>query len=454
MYYQLFSRFLNPLYEKIIKRRKILEYRAAVDDTQWLKTEEVRQRQWQDIIKLLEHASQNVPYWQEVFKQSNLTLDQIKTYQDFLRLPIIEKDDIRTSKEDMIASNYQGKTWTKSTGGSTGVPLELDYTPESYDWRVAVSKRGYSWAGCEDGIKQAYIWGVDIGKIGPMQKFKEALHHTMLRQKFFNCFQFSDKEMAQCLKSLNQYRPQVIIGYTNPLYNFVQYVKKNGGLKFKVKSVITAAEKLHDFQRKEISEVLGCPVFNTYGSREFMLIASECEHHKGLHINSENLFVEVIKEDGSPAKPGEMGELVITDLHNYGMPFIRYRIGDMAIQSDRVCECGRGLPLLEDVVGRSLDLLITPSGRYVPGEFFPHLMKEFKGVSRFQVIQEKLDRIVIKIIRNDLFKDTDHEKMIAEIRKIFDLSVNIDVQFVNEIPLTKTGKFRVTISKLKGSLAS
>ena len=389
-----------------------------------------------------------MPYWQEVFDKLNIGKEGITNYKDFQKLPIIEKYDIRANKSKMIARNYIGKTWTKSTGGSTGIPLELDYTADSYDWRVAVSKRGYSWAGCEDGIKQLYVWGVAIGNESWLKKIKKNIHHKILRHIYVNCFKFSKEEMEKTVKTIQRFKPKVIIGYTNPLYNFAKFINDKGIVGLNVKSVISAAEKLHEFQREEIKKAFNCEVFNTYGSREFMLIASECEKHKGLHINVENLFVEVIKEDGQPAKPGEMGDIVITDLHNYGMPFIRYRIGDMAVVSDRECGCGRGLPLLEDVVGRSLDMIKTPDGRLVPGEFFPHLMKEFKGIEKFQVVQDKVNELKFRIVKNNYFKDSEFDFMKKEIIKVIGEKMFIDFIFVDSIPLTKTGKFRVTISNL------
>ncbi len=443
-------KIVNTFYETKIKQRKMLEYRAILEKSQWWSAEELRRHQYESVQQLLTHAQEHVPYWQGTFKHLGLTPRDIKTLDDIRKLPITDKNDIRAHKEQMIADNWRGKTWTKSTGGSTGVPLELDYTPESYDWRVACSRRGYSWAhGCEDGKKQGYIWGVGIGKQSFFKKIKQELHHSFLGQRYFNCFEFDAVNMELCLRSLNKFKPEYIIGYTNPLYEFSKFIQRTGELSFTPKAVISAAEKLHPFQRETIQSVFNCPAFNTYGSREFMLIAAECEKHEGLHVSMENLLVEVIKEDGSPASPGEAGDLVITDLHNFGMPFIRYRIGDMAIASYHQCSCGRGLAVLADVVGRTLDIIRTPDGRNVPGEFFPHLMKEFKGIERFQVIQDKLDHVEIKIIKNDLFTDAELKFMQSEILRTVGTGMRIDYTFVSDIPLTKTGKFRVTISQLE-----
>jgi len=449
MYTQIFQKILLPFHEKVIKRRKILDYRKFLEESQWWSKEKLLDYQWKELEKLLKHAYEQTPYWTETFKRRGLTNVDIKSYFDFQKLPITTKDDIRANKSQMIAKNYIGKTWTKATGGSTGVPLQLDYTSDSYDWRVAISKRGYGWAGCEDGMKQAMIWGVDIGNPPLFKKIKSDLHRRVLNIRLFNSFKFDEKEMAKCLNELNRFKPEIIVGYTNPLYNFARFVRDNGPVKFRPRAIISAAEGIHDFQKKEIQEVFQCGVFNTYGSREFMLIAAECKDHKGLHLSIENLFMEIIKDDGIPAKPGEMGNIIITDLHNYGMPFIRYQIGDMAVAPrEPECSCGRGLPLVESIVGRSLDIIRTSEGRAIPGEFFPHLMKEFRWVKQFQIVQDKIDAVQVKIIKTDGFKDAEFNFMKAEIKNLAGEKMAVEYIFVDDIPLTKTGKFRVTVSNL------
>jgi len=449
MYRYVFKNIINPFYESIIKHRNMLKYRDFIEKSQWWPHEKLRTLQWEELTKLLKHVYEQVPYWRKQFDRLGLKPSDIKTYDDFCRLPTTDKKNIRENYEEMRAVNYKGKTWKKSTGGSTGEPLHFEYTPESYDWRVAASKRGYSWAGCEDGVKQAYIWGTVIGKVPPLKQLKENLHHLFLRQKYFNCFKFSEKEMDRAIVTLNRYKPEIIVGYANPLYNFAKYVNSHAKMSFKPRAVISAAEALHDFQRKEISLIFGCDVFNTYGSREFMLIASECEKHNGLHVNMENLLVEILGEGGKPVKPGEAGEVVITDLHNYGMPFIRYRIGDLAIRPEKSCSCGRGLPVLEAIVGRSLDMIKVSNGKNIPGEFFPHLMKDFQEVKQFQVIQDKMNSLVIKIVKAKNLDESRLMLMKNEIFRVANRDTNINIIFVDEIPLTATGKRRVTISVLE-----
>lgn len=398
------------------------------------------------LVKLLDFANTHSPYYQEVFSTLGFQPQRLTALDDLHRIPILTKDLIRQNLEDLVCAPHRDTLWRKSTGGSTGQPLHFGYTQESYEWRVAMSKRGYSWAGAKPGSKQAYIWGVNLTPKSRLIQWKEKLHHLVDRQSFFNCFDFGPEQMENCLKNMNKFRPDSIIGYTNPLYEFARFVIDQGRISFQPKGVLTAAEKLHPFQREVIEQAFGCKAFNTYGSREFMLIASECEKREGLHVSMENLIVEIIKDDGTPAAPGEMGKIVITDLHNYGMPFIRYEIGDLGLATDRVCSCGRGLEMIGDVVGRSLDLISLTDGRNLPGEFFPHLLKDFPEVYRFQVVQDRIGLIEMKIVPiGTLFEET-LKRIDEHVLNAVGHGTAVKYSIVSEIPLTATGKHRVTIS--------
>lgn len=417
--------------------------------SQWLKKNELEKFQLQSIKKLLEFAGTNNQYYRNLFKKNNIVLDG--GILDILTsLPILTKDHITAHYHSLFSENLDKKTvWTKSTGGSTGQPVHFGYTKESYAWRVAMSRRGYSWAHAEPGTKQAFIWGVQLGATSKIRHVKEHFHHAIDRQRYFNCFSFGEEEMLSCMKNLNQWKPDILIGYTNPLYEFALFVDRKGGPKFKPRSIICAAEKVHLFQQEAMQKIFCCPVFNTYGSREFMLIGAECEKHEGLHQSMENLIIEVVKKDGTPAAPGETGRILITDLHNYGMPFIRYEIGDLGILSKRECSCGRGLTLLEDVVGRTLDVIRTPEGKVVPGEFFPHLLKDFPEIYRFQVIQKNNTTLQIKYIPKASLPNGTLTKIEEEIKNVAGDKMKLHFIKCQDIPLTMTGKFRVTISELE-----
>ena len=438
-----------PFHERVVRRRKIWKHRRFLDESQWWSRTTLLDFQWQELQKLLRHAYDQTPFWRDAFARAGTTPDAIRSYEEFQRLPTLGKAEIRGHRDEMVARNHLGTTWSKSTSGSTGEPFAFDYTRESYDWRVAISRRGYAWAGYEEGMRQVSIWGAfTIGHRPSYLLFKDRLRDRMAGRILVNFLKFDERKMAECFDLVNRYKPLNIVGYTNPLHRFSEYVLARGGFDVPIRSAISAAEKLYDHQRRDIEAAFKCPVYETYGSREFMLIGAECDCKQGLHLSVENLFVEVLTESGRPAAPGEAGELVVTDLHNYGMPFIRYRIGDMAIASDGACPCGRGLPLIREVTGRTLDVIRTRSGSQVPGEFFPHVFKEFKQIKQYQVVQDDLDHMIVKIVPAPTFTPAVRDSVHAELMKMFGDSLTIVYELVDEIPLTPSGKLRVTVSNL------
>jgi len=216
---------------------------------------------------------------------------------------------------------------------------------------------------------------------------------------------------------------------------------------FRPKSIVVGAEKLHDFEREVIERAFAAPVFETYGSREFMLIGAECELHQGLHLNVEHLVVEVLDADGNPTPAGDEGQVVVTDLYNYGMPFVRYATGDRAIAGFESCPCGRGLPLLKKITGRQLDILRTPDGRLIPGEFFPHLIKDYRAVRRFQVVQETPELIRLRLVVDENWTNQTARHLEDIVRQTLGPVVQFELMLVDEISLTQAGKLQVVINK-------
>ena len=426
-----------------------MRYREELEVSQWLSSSEIQAIQWNNLKKLLDHAYQQVPFWRETFNAAGLGPQDIKSYADFCQLPLISREIIKTNLPRMLAENYKDRLLIKHTGGSTGEPLTFYHDDVSYQQRVAISKRGYGWVHCEDGRRQFHLWGMAEHRKPIFTRIKTRLHRAVLRHKYFNCLYFNDARKLECLKSMNRFKPKVIIAYPGALYRLASFIEDNNyELTFTPDSIIAAAEKIFDTQRAVIEKVFKAKTYNSYGSREFMLLAMECEAHKGLHVSSENILLEVIGEDGQPVSPGEQGEIVITDLHNFGMPFIRYRIGDQAIQgaSDSDCPCGRGLPRIKEITGRTLDMIRLPDGNEIPGEFFVRYVGRNPGVRQFCVKQYVLDELVIELVVDHQFSKQVSDGMKRRVRKILGNSVKLDYRLVEKLELTPTGKSRVTVS--------
>jgi len=446
MYGMIYRHLWLPFFDGVLKGRKTLTHWRGLEESQWWPRERLEEFQLHALKRLLKHAEVTCPYYRERYSESGLQSESLTSPGDLERWPLIQRETILEHRMEM-RSEVSYQLISKSTGGSSGTPLHFDLDTGSNDRRTAQMYRGYGWAGGAPGTKQLHVWGAPLSTVPGWKRAKMRLHQWLDRKQILNCFDFTPENLRKHLTTWNRYRPEVVVAYTNPLYEFARDLEREGLIPFAPKSVIVGAEKLHDHQRETIERVFQTKVFETYGSREFMLIGAECERHSGLHLSLENLFVEIVDDAGNPTPHGEEGNVVITDLFNYGMPFIRYVNGDRAVAGWEMCPCGRGLPLLKKVTGRQLDILRTPDGRRVPGEFFPHLVKDYPGIRRFQVVQKKLDTIEVRIVAAGWNEDLER-RFLDEIREGVGEVVGIDLQKVEEIPLTAMGKLKVVVNRL------
>lgn len=447
-YERLFRGALFPAYEWATRRnthRYLAEYRAS----QRLKPAHLAALQLSKLNRLLTHAWSNVPALSERWRAHGLSPRMLKSAAELAEYPITTKQDITARYDDMIAQNWRGQTLTKTTGGSTGEPFRFEYTMESYARRTAVMWRGYEWAGAGLGARTAYLWGTGLRK-GGWGGLKDQLYHGAFNRRFLDAFSMSDDNIAGYVQRMKAFRPDAVVGYVAPVVQVARWMTENGQRFEGLRGVLTGAESLYDPQRKIIEEAFGTQVFNTYGCREVMLIASECERHQGLHVNADHLVVETVDADGKPVH-GESGDVLVTDLSNYGMPMIRYRNGDRATYLDRPCTCGRGLPLFASVDGRILDLIHTPDGRRVPGEFIVYALLDFMQVSRYQAVQVETDRLEVRIVSAEPLSADATERLMGKLRQGLGPAMRIEIRRVPDIPLTASGKRRVSVSLANAS---
>lgn len=446
-YENVFRHVLFPVYEGGLRRRHTLAYLDQYERDQWLDPDQIAALQWQRLKRLLEHCERDVPYYRQRWRELGIEVDDIRNLDDYARLPVLNKADIRNHFDDLKAQSMRKELLYKATGGSTGEPLRFAYTRESNDRRTAVMWRGYAWAGSRMGRRTMYLWSGRVGEPGHLHQLKERLYHAMFARRILNSFDMTEANMARYADAIDRYRPEVIVAFVGPMVRLAQWLIATGRKIWRPQAILGASEALLQFQREIIEQAFGCPAYNTYGCREFMLIASECEQRHGLHVNADHLVVELRRPEHEPLA-SESGEVVITDLFNYGMPFVRYVNGDMATLSADQCVCGRGLPMLSSVDGRLLDAIRSPAGHILPGIYFPHMLKDVPGLERFQLVQRRIDRLDLAIVRGPAFDDDSMAYIRREIIKVLGDNVELDCHFVDDIPLTSSGKMRVTVSEL------
>lgn len=423
----------------MIRGRPYPKIRRFVESSQWWSPDQILAFQWQEVKKLLAYAFGNVPYYQKKYHEYGIELGDIRTRDDFARLPPLTRDEINNHLEEMSPNPRRAARSLHSTGGSSGVPLRFYWDITSYDWRCAVSDRAYSYSGWRLGERTLYLWGAPVGELAARKKAELRLHRAYRRQLMINTFIQSEQLWDSAFAQARQFRPKFLVGYVGSIEAFCRFLLDRNLSLAGVRGVLGAAEGVNERTRQLAQEALHAPVFDAYGSREFMSVAAECEEHNGLHINAENVLLET----ELPPQDGP-SEILITDLHNCATPLIRYRIGDLGALSPAACPCGRGLPQLAAIEGRVVDALRAKDGRLISGLVFPHIVKEVAEIKEFQARQQSFDCIELAVVLKESLSPASEDLLQREFKKIFG-EIRVKITPVDQIPRLPSGKHRPTV---------
>jgi phenylacetate-CoA ligase len=423
----------------------------GLSESQWWPPEKLQELQNKLLVQLINHACENVPYYHRVFAELSLKPADITGTDDLAKLPLLTKRLVRESFTELIARNVSaGERITLQTGGSTGEPLSFYRSRNDQVTRgFAAALRALTWAGFEHGDKSAKLTVIRPYESN-MARWWSLARNFLERVLVLDAKRLSTETIPLYARRLHEFQPEFIRGYPSAIELLARYISDNGKYNLKPRAIITGAEQLYDYQRELFRQVFGCETFSYYSSWEVHAIASECELHCGLHIASENVIVEIVDDSGLPVGNGREGKIVLTNLHNYAMPFIRYEIGDIGALSDDSCPCGRSLPLLTRLTGRTSDVLVTREGRTIPGAALVFVFREPMGIQQFRIIQESYDSVTIAIVMDKEYSE-DHLKQVTstlanKFRKLLGENITVIVKIVNAIPLTPDGKHRVVIS--------
>lgn len=400
-----------------------------------------RERQWRELCAIVAHAFHESPFYRQRLQQAGLEPGDLRSWDDLRRLPILTKDDVREHGADMVARSYNSDTLLrKRTSGSTGVSLHLLMDEACNEWRRGVVQYRDRWTGWNLGELRAAVWGNP-----PKPTLRQSLRNALLERTFYlDTLRMNESMMVSFAKQILTRHPTLLWGHAHSLYLFARFWESRSYPRPELKGVLSTAMVLHAHEREAIERVFGAHVFDRYGCEEVSLIASECEAHEGLHVNTDSLIVEVDRRDDDPA-----GHVLVTDLRNHGMPFIRYEVGDRAIASERRCSCGRTHPLLQAVAGRVADYLYTPTGELVSGisltENFATLIS---GVRQVQIEQDRLDHIVIRVVPEAEFGTKSRQAITALVAQRFGSQMQHDLDLVEKIPQEPSGKYRFSICRI------
>lgn len=439
-----------PLHAWIIRPRVKYLY-EYLSRTQWLSSAELKQLQLARLQRLLWHAYVHVPYYRKMFVEANLTPRDIRGLGDLEKLKMLSKQDVSENLYfDLFSEKHDKRKMHKiATSGSTGHPFVTYADQTQLEIRFASTIRSAEWTGWRVGDKQARLWHQTLG-MNRVQVFKEHFDAFLLRRTFIPAFELTAEGLDQLAIKLNKIKPVLIDGYAESLNFLATYLTQGGKLEFSPKGVMSSAQMLTEQTRTQIESGLQSKVFDKYGAREFSGIAYQCDSSEDHHVLDESYIVEVIKE-GRPAEPGELGEVVITDLNNFSVPLIRYRIGDLAVAADNTvpCECGRGLSRIGKIEGRTQALIHCANGRWIPGTFFAHFFKEYDYlVQFFQIVQLQQGEFTIKCVKGSQWSASGWQALVDNLREYVGETL-IQTEYVDEIPLLKTGKRTPVVSEVK-----
>lgn len=439
-----------------------LQHLKELEKRQYWSQAQLQAWQLMRLQTLVKHAYETVPFYKSLYQSAGIAPKDIQSLDDMQSLPCISKKDVQEQGDSLLSSLYlKEELVPDASGGSTGRPTHFYKDKNQYQRRAADQVRHDRWSGWDLGDPYALIWGAqkDIKAISSLkQRLVTQFLHRVIP---LDAFDLTVERMLNYVEILESSQPPMILGYANALANFARFLQTNRPDHIiRPKGIISSAEALSQENREMIEATFHCKVLNRYGSREVGLIASECSLQTGLHINADNVLVEIgdfaqVDENASDTNKRipricgdeESGEIIVTDFWNMGMPFIRYRMGDEGALRAQTCGCGRTLPLMSGVSGRVSDFIIAMDGRRIHGEYFTHLFYDLTSVDQFQLIQERLDHIQIKVVTNG--QEFDQQTLVADVKKACGQEVQVDILLCDHIAPTASGKFLFTISKIQ-----
>jgi phenylacetate-CoA ligase len=399
---------------------------------------------------LLKHAYNNVPYYKQTFDRIKLRPEDIRGTEDLYKIPVVTRDIFRSRNAEFVASGSSLKhVRTGKTGGTTGSPVTVykDTTDRSMTW--ASYYRWYEWMGIAMGEKTVTFWGAgSVTENNYTENLRQSIINYLQNAYVFNSFRISREHLPEVISKINRMKPVLIKGYLSSLLFLAGYMNENDiELPVHLKAVSSTTETLLQKDRKMLESTFHVPVYDQYGCGEASAIAYECACHRGMHLTQEHVIVEILDENENPVVGS--GNVVLTNLDNFIMPFIRYVNGDMATLASGKCTCGVTSPLIASVDGRVCDTIILKDGARVHGVFFTDILFEKKisaeKIIRFQVYQDKPGEIEFRI-ESPLIVDKQTDNLLTEVLgKYFSrVMIKRSEKLENEV----NGKFRYIKSEV------
>ncbi len=438
--------FLRTNYFTLIKEYrmiKALEYKSKELITS------IQRRRLYDLVMF---AVNNVPYYYKFAQEKKIRITESTIFEDLKKFPILTKEIIRANWEKLHTNLINLKRYMMTTsGGTTGEPIKI-----LHDFKFRVKNESSTIFFNEIGRyhvgdKLVMLWGSEKDILRESEGiFNKIIIKYVKNTHFQNAFRLSDSILDKYIKQINQIKPSTILAYVQSIYEMAKYIKRKNLRIHSPDSIITSAGDLSKELRVFLEDIFQCRVYNRYGTREVGNIATSCEKSDKLHINMFLQYVEILDNDCNELSEHEKGNIIITNLTNYGMPLIRYKIGDIGSLDYSQCPCGRGFIRFDNVYGRIIDIFKNEKGDLIYGDYFTHLFYFRENIKIFQIVQEKINRIDVNIVtlNGKPFTSTTENEFKGKIRVVMGKNCKVYFNYVSDINPSRSGKFIYTISKI------
>ncbi|MHB8493948.1 MAG: phenylacetate--CoA ligase family protein [Casimicrobiaceae bacterium] len=444
-YTALCADLLFPLHE-LAKGHDTLRRLRALEQSQWWSAERLRDAQFARLKRFLQAAADRVPYYRQAFAESGFAPERMGDASDLAKVPLLTKALIRANVDRLKA---HGATALKryNTGGSSGEPLVFYIGKDRRSHDVAAKWRATRWWDVDIGDVEIVVWGSPI-ELGAQDRIRQ-WRDRVLRTELLPAFDMSAPGLDAFVERIRACAPRMLFGYPSSLALIARHAEKRAIAmnELGIRVAFVTSERLYDDQRQTIERVFGCKVANGYGGRDAGFIAHECPAG-GMHFSAEDIVVETVDPSGNQVAAGEAGEIVVTHLATGDFPFIRYRTGDVGILDQRACPCGRGLPLLAEVQGRTTDFVVASDGTIMHGLALIYVIRDLPSIEAFRIVQESTERTRVLVVPGPGFESGLRAQIEAGLRQRLGSSVDVSVELVDSLPPEPSGKFRYVQSRV------
>lgn len=439
--YQLNRLRYGNLYDK--SYQGLLSTEKATED-------EILNYKEEKIFNILEYSYRHCPFYHQTFKRAGLSPSDFKSLSDLRKFPELTKEDVRISWRGMISDEFSPRMLIPyHTSGSTGKALDFYWTQQSLAFYWAVVWRGRSRCGIRKGDMHLNFTGKLVVPLSqnrpPYWRYNASLHQYMINMQHLTA-----RKIGSIVDFVNDESFRFIVGYPSIIHSFCQLVEDSGlEITNPPLFLFPSAEKLYDYQREQILRVLpNIQIMEHYGFSENAASASKCLngcYHEDFELGHMEL------KDAVKTKDGFTGELLATGFHNYGMPFVRYNVGDTLTFSSAKCTCGLSSQMIANIEGRNEDYIITPEGARIMR--FDYIFKNAKAIKECQVVQRKCGEIVLVIVRRASYSIDVEKELVNAVHSFISPTLKVNFEYVTEIPRTKAGKFKAVVSELNKNIS-